>query len=194
MATGSRLCSAIIFLVSSGRSDSRIRLSHLAKAIRLRSIGAPSVSAIVYPLLERAIAGSATAIAKILTEVTRKASGKFPERRRSEGALRHAFNRHLQRDRSGEGKGHANMRLLLMEKADAPDAPRIIARRVLLSADSTSPASRIGGHPSDGHSATALSRRHESAGGLVRRSVRSDGILQPAVSVYPDCRTPHTEM
>ena|SRR6201986_1275496 len=40
----------------------------------------------------------------------------------------------------------------LMEKADASDAHRTIARRILLSADSTSRPSRIGGDPSDGHS------------------------------------------
>src|SRR6185437_683158 len=76
MPTGSRLCSAMIFLVSKGRSDSRIRLSHLAKAIRLRSAGALAVSAIGCLLLGSAIAHSATAIAKIRAEVTLREPGQ----------------------------------------------------------------------------------------------------------------------
>src|SRR5216684_6840651 len=76
MPTGSRLCSEIIFLVSSGRSDSRIRLSHRAKAILSRSAGELSVSDIGCPLLGSAIADPATAIAKIGAEVTRREEGQ----------------------------------------------------------------------------------------------------------------------
>src|SRR5690242_5214670 len=68
MLTGPRLCSAMSFFVISGRSDSRIRWSHLANAMRLRSAAAPSPSAIGFRPLAKAFCD---AIAKNRPEVTR---------------------------------------------------------------------------------------------------------------------------